>query len=93
VKTQPAQKNRPVNLTDPTRNVCSQPASPCRVSISAPAAAVTAATVGIDHHQPLTFDLPAMLDSPQAVAAVDHFDGFDTGPPVDLIVTLRRFVI
>jgi hypothetical protein len=93
LKKQPSRQPQSVSPHDSTARLCSPPASRCVVSISAPAAAVTAATVGIDHHQTLSLDVPVTLDLPQAVVAVDHFDGFDTGPPVDLIVILRRFVI
>jgi len=92
VNTQPQQK-QPLNPADSKQKLCSLPASRCHVSISSAASAIVAAMVGIDHHQPLTLDLPATLDSPLAVAAVDHFDGFSTGPPVDFVVTLQRLVI
>lgn len=87
------QLKQPLNPAESRQNLCSLPASRCQVSISSAPSAIVAATVGIDHHQPLTLDLPATLDSLQAVAAVDYFDGFDTGPPVDLVLTLGRLVI
>lgn len=70
----------------------SAPSDQCRVSVSA-TAAVSASVVAFEHHQPLSLDIPAAPLAGQFGYAVQRFAGFDTGPPTDLVVTLRRLVI
>jgi hypothetical protein len=71
----------------------SQSPHSCRMAISA-VAGVQATMVVVSDHQPLAMDVLAPSASSQTNhSALDRGDAFDTGPPVDLVVTLRRLVI
>lgn len=46
-----------------------------------------------DDDQPLAIDLPAATVQNQARRSFDRTDALNTGPPVDLVVTLRHWII
>ena len=65
----------------------------CRTSITA-VAGIRATTVGIaDDVQPLSLDVPAVALSSLSSWSLDLAGRLNTGPPPDLVVTLRRLVI
>jgi hypothetical protein len=64
----------------------------CQTTISA-VSAIQPHVVVVKDHQPVTSDIATPTPSLHLMRAVDLTDAFNTGPPVDLVVTLQRLVI
>jgi len=76
----------------PGKGFNSPESSGCRTSITA-VAGIRATTVAIaDGYQPLSLDVPAVALSDTSSGSLDR-TSLNGGPPVDLVVTLRRLVI
>ncbi len=79
--------------TQPSGQGFSAPAGTgCQMTIAA-RAAIQPHVVAVNHHQPLTSDLATPTPALHLTLAVDLTDSLNTGPPVDLVMTLQRLVI
>jgi hypothetical protein len=76
----------------PGKGFNSPDSSGCRTSITA-VAGIRASSVAIaDGNQPLSIDVPVVALSSTSSWSLDR-TSLNTGPPLDLVVTLRRLVI
>jgi hypothetical protein len=64
----------------------------CRTSVSVVTAIQTTKVV-VSDHQPLTADVLTLNFPTRPIWSLDRTGEFNTGPPVDLVVTLQRLVI
>jgi len=74
------------------KGVGAKPADSCRLSVSAQVAVQPAVVKAVDQH-PLTLDLALPTISYGSNCALRSTGQFNTGPPLDLVVKLRRLVI